>query len=63
MTLTLPLGELLGLVTFAVLLAATDAARLSRLLMAWLAKKLDVDPREIEATTDATNPEGEHGEG
>lgn len=63
MTVTLTLGELLALITLSVLLAATDAARLSRLLMAYLSKKLDVDPREIEATTDATNPEGEHGEG
>lgn len=48
-TVTLTTTELVGLVLFGVLLAATDAAALSRLGLAWLAKRLGVEPAEIGA--------------
>jgi hypothetical protein len=51
------LGELLGVVFVAVALAATDAAALSRLAVAFLAKKLGVEPDEIRATDRATDGE------
>jgi len=56
MTVTLTAYELLAVMFAAALLAATDAARLSRLAMAYLSKKLDVRPARIEATDEATDP-------
>jgi len=51
-TLTWP--ELGAVVMTAVALAATDAAALSRLLLAWLAQRLGVKPSEIMAYQRAT---------
>lgn len=51
-TLTWP--EFGAVVMTAVALAATDAAALSRLLVAWLAKRLGVEPGEIMAYQSAT---------
>jgi len=59
MTVTLTFYELLAVMFAAALLAATDAARLSRLAMAYLATKLDVRPKRIEATDEATDPDGQ----
>jgi hypothetical protein len=66
MPLTLTTTELAAVVFVAVALAATDAAALSRLFVAVLAKKLGVKPSEImrydNATdgndTDSTDAEG-----
>jgi DNA-binding Xre family transcriptional regulator len=56
--LTLTGVELLGVITFAVALAATDAAAISRLFVAALAKKLSVKPGEILRYDDATDGGG-----
>jgi len=53
----LSLAELGGVVAVAVALAATDAAAISRLGMAWVAKKAGLKPREIRATDAATDGE------
>jgi len=58
LTLTLSLYELLAIVLAAVTLAVTDGSALSRLGMAWLAKKLGVRPDEIRATSSATVADG-----
>jgi len=62
MTVTLTPYELLAIMGLTALLTATDAARLSRLAMAYLAKKLDVRPARIEATDEATDPNREDGQ-
>jgi hypothetical protein len=56
-TVALTAYELLAVMVAAALVAATDAARLSRLAMAYLATKLDVRPARIEAT-DPNNEDG-----
>ena len=56
--LTLTGVELLGVITFAVALAATDAAAISRLFVAALAKKPSVKPGEILRYDDATDGGG-----
>ena len=68
MTVTLTAYELLALMALTALLTATDAARISRLLLAAGAKKLNVEPEQIRRTETATNPSedgngGEHGKG
>lgn len=57
MSLSLTFGELSGVVFVAVVLAVTDGSALSRLLTAWLAKRLGIRPEEIRATTAATDDE------
>jgi len=56
---TLTYVEAAGVAGAAVLLAATDASALSRLGMAWLAKKLGVSPAAIRATDAATDGEAQ----
>ncbi|ELZ22394.1 hypothetical protein C475_17818 [Halosimplex carlsbadense 2-9-1] len=58
MTLTLTVVELAAVVMAAVGLAATDASALSRVWVAWLAKRLGVEPAEIRATDAATDGDG-----
>lgn len=62
MSLTLTLGELAAVVLVSVLLAVTDGSALSRLGVAWLAKKLGVRPEEIRATNDAADDADEEAE-
>lgn len=57
MTVTLTLLELAGIVAGAVGLAATDAAALSRLAIAYTAKKLGVEPQEVTSYDRATDGE------
>lgn len=54
-TITLTFAELAALIAIAVGLAATDAAALSRLAVAWVSKKAGVEPGEIMRYNDATN--------
>lgn len=54
-SLTLTLAELGAVVLTAVGLAATDPARISRLLTAYAAQKLGVDPQEVRAMDAATD--------
>jgi hypothetical protein len=53
----LSLAELLAVVLVAVTLAVTDGAALSRLGIAWLAKRLGVEPGEVVAYRNATDEE------
>ncbi len=46
------------MVVAAVGLAATDAVAVSRVFVAWLAKRLGVAPAEIRATDAATDGDG-----
>lgn len=55
--LTLTLVELGAIVAFAVGLASTDAAAVSRLAVSFSAKKLGVSPGEIYAYDQATGGE------
>jgi len=59
MTVTLTLLELGAVVGGAVALAATDAAAISRLGVAFLAKKLGVKPGEVMKYDRATDGEQE----
>jgi len=54
-TITLALWQLAAVVGAAVGLAATDAAALSRLAVAWLAKRAGVEPSEIMQYNKATD--------
>jgi hypothetical protein len=54
---TLSLAELLAVVLVASTLAVTDGAALSRLGIAWLAKRLGVEPSEVVAYQNATGEE------
>jgi hypothetical protein len=54
MAIELTLYELGGIVLMAVGLAATDAAAVSRLVVAFLAKKAGIDPGQIRAYDKAT---------
>lgn len=58
MTVTLSLVELAGVVGGAVALATTDAAAVSRLAVAFIAKKLGVKPSEVTRYEEATDGEG-----
>lgn len=51
----LALAELLAVVLGAVALATTDAAALSKMLLAWISKKLGVKPADIESYQQATD--------
>jgi hypothetical protein len=53
--LTLSLAELFAVVLVASTLAVTDGAALSRLGIAWLAKRLGVEPGEVVAYRNATD--------
>ena len=55
MSVTLSLTELGGVVAFAVALATTDAARISRIFIAYMARKLGVSASEIEKMDEATD--------
>jgi hypothetical protein len=55
MTLTLSLVELAAVIVAAVALATTDAAAISRLGIAWIAKKLGVEPGEVTRYDRATD--------
>jgi len=57
--LTLTLVEMAGVVFAAVALAATDAAALSRLAVAWVAKRAGLEPREVLAFDRATDGEAD----
>ena len=57
-TVTLSLLELAGVVGAAVGLAATDAAALSDLFVAYASKKLGVSPGDIRAYDAATDGDG-----
>jgi hypothetical protein len=52
---TLSLAELLAVVLVASTLAVTDGAALSRLGIAWLAKRLGIKPSEVVAYRNATD--------
>jgi len=54
MTVTLTLPELGGVVVVAVGLAATDAAALSDLAVAAVARRLGLEPGEVSRWSDAT---------
>jgi hypothetical protein len=54
-SLTLTFVELAALIGIAVGLAATDAAAISRLAIAWVAKKAGIEPGEIMQYNNATN--------
>jgi len=54
-TITLTFVELAALIAIAVGLAATDAAAISRLGIAFAAKKLGIKPNEVMRYNDATN--------
>jgi len=56
-TVTLTLFELAGVVFIAVGLAATDAAAISRLAVAYAAQKLGIEPQQITAYQRATGDE------
>jgi len=56
-TVTLTLLELAGVVFVAVGLAATDAAAISRLAVAYAAQKLGIKPKQITAYHRATGDE------
>lgn len=55
MTVTLTLLEVAGVALAAVALAATDAAAISRLAIAFAAKKLGVEPSEVTRYDRATD--------
>jgi len=59
---TLSLAELLAVVLMAVTLAVTDGAALSRFGIAWLAKRLDVEPGKVVPYRNATDEEADAGE-
>ncbi|UBF23483.1 hypothetical protein HRTV-28_gp45 [Halorubrum tailed virus 28] len=54
----LQLYQLAAIVAGAVVLAATDAAALSRLGLAWLSKKMGVKPDDIRKTDAAVDGDG-----
>lgn len=54
-SVTLTVGELASVVIFAVALASTDPAAISRLAVAALAKRAGLKPREIEQFEAATD--------
>jgi len=54
-SITLTFVELAGLLAIAVGLAATDAAAISRLVVAWVAKKAGIEPSQIARYNDATD--------
>jgi len=54
-SITLTFVELAGLLAIAVGLAATDAAAISRLGVAWVAKKAGIEPGEIMRYNNATD--------
>ncbi len=60
MSVTLTMAELGAVVGLAVVLAVTDGAALSRIGIAFLAKKMGVSPSEVIATNAATGTRGEH---
>lgn len=62
MPIELTTSELATIVFVAVALAATDAAALSRLFVAVLAKKLGIKPSEIMRYDSATDGDGSDGE-
>lgn len=57
MSLSLSIAELAGIVGAAVALAVTDGAALSRLAVAWIAKRLGVEPGEVTKYQRATEDE------
>lgn len=59
---TLSLAELLAVVLVAVTLAVTDGAALSWLGIAWLAKRLGIEPSEMVAFKNATDVSSNSGE-
>lgn len=59
MSVTLTTGELAAVVFAAVALAATDAAAISRLAVAFAAKKLGVKPGEVVRYDQATDGDDE----
>ena len=59
MTVSLTLPQLAGLVALAVLLAVSDGAAISRLGVAWVAKRLGVEPGEVTKYDRATDGDGE----
>ena len=54
-SITLTFVELAALIAIAVGLAATDAAAISRLAVAWVAKKAGIEPSQIARYNDATD--------
>jgi len=54
-TITLTFVELAGLIAMAVGLAATDASAISRLAVAWTAKKAGIEPSQITRYNNATD--------
>jgi len=54
-TITLTFLQLAALIGIAVGLAATDASAISRLAVAWVAKKAGIEPSQITRYNDATN--------
>jgi hypothetical protein len=63
MTVSLTLAELGAVVAVSVALASTDAAAVSRLAVAFVAKKAGLKPAEIRGFDAATDGDDEEGDG
>lgn len=55
MSITLTVTELAGVVVVAVALAATDAAALSDLAVAWVARRAGLEPAQVSKWSKATD--------